>query len=150
MLPRYSSSAPRQSATRGREVDLSCGILLLVQDYAGLRWAIQAALEAGRAAWDEAPQEVQLVESYRHHIGERKLRVEKVLEEFRGGHEAVPLVGLHIGLKLRDVCHIGCGIPHWPLHACLRWWSWVGDAIENIGHNLFFSQATSLDIIANT
>jgi hypothetical protein len=121
----------------------------LVQDYAGLTRAIQAALEAGRAAWYEA-QEAQLVESYRHHIGERKLRVEKVLEEFRGSHEAVPLVRLHIGLKLRDVRHIGCGMLHWPLDACLQRRSWVGDAIEKIGRNPFFSQATSLDILANT
>jgi hypothetical protein len=65
-----------------REVDLSCRILLLVQDYAGLTWAIQAALEAGRAAWYEASQQAQLVETYRHHIGERNCVLKKCWKNF--------------------------------------------------------------------
>jgi hypothetical protein len=78
------------------------------------------------------------------------LRVEKVLEEFRRGHEAVRLVGLYIGLKIRDVHYIGWETPHWPLDARLRKWNWVGEAIEKTGRNPFFSWAISLDIIANT
>jgi SAM-dependent methyltransferase len=51
------------------------------------------------------------------------------------------------GLTVREVEHIGWGVPHWKLDAMIRGHKAVDDALERVGRRLWPRQATSLYLI---
>jgi SAM-dependent methyltransferase len=48
------------------------------------------------------------------------------------------------GLTVKEVHHIGWGIPHWTLDALIRRFKLIDDGLEVIGRRLFAEQASSL------
>lgn len=51
------------------------------------------------------------------------------------------------GLSVREVKHIGWGVPHWRIDAAVRGSKLIDDALEAVGRRLWPRQATSLYLI---
>lgn len=51
---------------------------------------------------------------------------------------------IKIDFKIKEIHHIGWGIPHWSLDSIIRGYKWVDDFFEIVGRTFFPFQATSL------